>query len=88
MYTYLQLPIVNSSQLRPDELGGRKEVTFVTHVHETTSWDLSQLVLELDTKTAELSILQSLLEQNDNTLCVWPVFMSDAKIFSQCLLFI
>jgi hypothetical protein len=79
MCTYLQLSIINSNQVHADDLSGRKEVTFVTHVHETTSWDLSQLVLELDTKTAELNILQSLLEQNDNTLRVWPVFMSDAK---------
>lgn len=46
----------------------RKEVMVVTRIQETAKWDLSQLVLELDTKTAEVEILQSLLDHNEKTL--------------------
>lgn len=48
----------------------RKEVMVVTRIQETAKWDLSQLVLELDTKTAEVEILQSLLDHNEKTLHV------------------
>lgn len=48
--------------------GDRKEVMIMTQIHETSKWDMSQLVLELDTKSAEVEILQSLLDQRENSL--------------------
>ena len=53
----------------------RKEVTVFTRVQEKSQWDMSQLVLDLDTKTAELSILQSLLSQKENALRVGVTFL-------------
>lgn len=71
VYTYLQLPSPQVCYPQTDDLlNNRKEVTFIKHIQETSSWDMSELVLDLDTKTAELSILQSLLEQNENELRV------------------
>ncbi len=47
-----------------------KEVTVYTRVQERAQWDMSQLVLDLDTKEAELKILQGLLYQKEEALQV------------------
>ena len=57
--------VVNST-----EEVGRKELTVVTQVKESCHWDMSQLVCDYDTKAAEVEILQSLLEQNENAVKV------------------
>ena len=51
----------------------RKEVTVFTKVQETSKWDMKVLLHDLDTKQAELSILQSLLTQKEGALQVCVV---------------
>lgn len=51
-----------------DLTGNQREVTVFTHVNEKAQWDMSQLVLDLDTKEAEINILQSLLTQRESKL--------------------
>lgn len=66
-----------------------KEVMVLTRIQETSKWDMSQLVLELDTKTAECEILQSLLDQRENSLHVgpWFFFFFDVLFFQFKLVF-
>ena len=54
--------------------GGHKEAftCFVEHA----SWDVSELVLDLETKAAELFVLQALLAQKENKICVWTVLLT------------
>lgn len=57
----------------PDPGGKHREVTVFTHVQEKASWDMSKLVLDLDTKHAEIQILQSVLTQKESAVNVrWP----------------
>ena len=60
-----RMHVVNST-----EEVGRKELTVVTQVKESCHWGMSQLVCDYDTKAAEVEILQSLLEQNENAVKV------------------
>lgn len=53
----------------------------VTRIQETSKWDMSQLVLELDTKSAEVEILQSLLDQRESLLHVGPWFFFYVLLF-------
>jgi hypothetical protein len=63
-------PHGQAGHVTADAADRRKPVAVVTHIQETASWDMFQLVLELDTKNAELHILQSLLEQNQSAVHV------------------
>lgn len=50
-------------------LGSQPEVTVCTHVNEDKAQlDMSQLVLDLDTREAEINILQSLVTQLETKL--------------------
>ena len=46
--------------------------TVFTHIEEQPQWDMSDLILDLETKEAELLILQELLSQKEHALQVCP----------------
>jgi len=56
-----------------------KEVTVFTRIQEKSQWDMSQLVLDLDTKEAEIQILQSVLSNKESVVRVRVYVILDIR---------
>ena len=63
-------------------------VTLYTRVQESAGWDVSRLVLELDTKEAELVVLHSVLDTKEAELVVVQSVLSEREATLRVCVFV